>query len=145
MQIILQRAGVPETSKQLFARLMQEDLIPVEALSSVVESYRRVIADAARKNGRANSPLGNKIADALQVLLGRVSERTGEENMRILQAAVRYFVIQNDGVGHDLDSAEGLFDDARIINAVLWFYGRDELQVPVPEPVANRAPPPKKR
>ena len=89
MSQILQMPGVPETSKQLLVRLLQEDLIPVEALKAVVESYRRVIHEAARRNGRANGRLGDQIADALQALLARVNETTGADNLQIIQAAVR--------------------------------------------------------
>lgn len=142
MSQILQIPGVPESSKQLLLRLLQEDLIPVEALASVVESYRKVIRDAARKNGRANYKVGDQIAHALQSLLARVNETTGEANLSIIQAAVRYFVIQNDGSGHDLESEEGLYDDARVVNAVLRYFGRDDLMIQdLPAPPAPRSAP----
>jgi hypothetical protein len=142
MSQILQMPGVPESSKQLLLRLLQEDLIPVEALKSAVESYRKVIRDAARKNGKANAKLGDQIAHALQSLLARVNETTGESNLSIIQAAVRYFVIQNDGSGHDLESEDGLYDDARVVNAVLRYFGRDDLMIrDLPEPRAPRSAP----
>jgi len=133
--------GVPESSKQLLLRLLEEDLLPVNALRAAVESYRRLVHEAARKNGRANAALGDEIARSLQVLLKRVNDTTGAENLHILQAAVRYFVIQNDGSGNDLTSAEGLFDDARVVNAVFHYFGRDDLAVRnLPEPAARHAP-----
>lgn len=142
MSQILQMPGVPETSKQLLVRLLQEDLIPIEALRAVVESYRRVIHEAARRNGRANAPLGDQIADSLQALLARINETTGDDNLQIIQAAVRYFVIQNDGSGHDLESEDGLYDDARVVNAVMHYFGLDGLKIQgLPEPAASRRPP----
>jgi len=142
MSQILQMPGVPETSKQLLVRLLQEDLIPVEALRAVVESYRRVIHEAQRRNGKANGPLGDKIANALQALLVRVNETTGDANLQIIQAAVRYFVIQNDGSGHDLESQDGLNDDARVVNAVMHYFGLDGLKITgLPEPAPTRKPP----
>jgi len=142
MSQILQMPGVPESSKQMLMRLLQEDPIPVPALKAVVESYRRVIHEAARKNGRANTKIGNQIADSLGVLLGRINETTGDDNLRIIQSAVRYFVIQNDATGNDLDSEDGLYDDARVINAVLRYFGRDDLFVKgVPEPASSRGTP----
>jgi len=134
--------GVPETSKQLLVRLLQEDLIPVEALKAVVESYRRVIQEAQRRNGRADGALGDKIAYALQALLARINETTGGDNLQIIQASVRYFVIQNDGSGNDLELEDGLFDDARVVNAVIHYFGLDALKiVGLPQPAANRRPP----
>ncbi len=141
MSHILQMPGVPETSKQLLLRLLQEDLLPVRPLQAVIESYRKVIHDAARKNGKANARLGDQIADALQELLGRINDRTGADNQSIIQAAVRYFVIQNDGTGHDLESHDGLNDDARVVNAVLRYFGRDDLIIKdLPAPAARSAP-----
>jgi len=142
MSQILQMPGVPETSKQLLVRLLQEDLIPVEALKAVVESYRRVIQEAQRRNGRADGALGDKIAYALQALLARINETTGGDNLQIIQASVRYFVIQNDGSGNDLELEDGLFDDARVVNAVIHYFGLDALKiVGLPQPAANRRPP----
>lgn len=137
----LQIPGVPESSKQLMTRLMQEDLLPIEVLQSVIESYRRVIRETARKNGKANVKIGDQIADALQALLKRVNVMTGDENQRIIQAAVRYFVIQNDGNGHDLESATGLVDDAKVANAVMMYFGREDLVIKdLPEPPPKAAP-----
>ena len=142
MSQILQMPGVPESSKQMLLRLLQEDLLPLGALKAVVESYRKVIHDAHRKNGRANFKVGDHIAHALQTMLARVNETTGADNQRILQAAVRYFVIQSDGTGHDLETEDGLHDDARVVNAILHYFGRDDLKVQgIPEPVPARPQP----
>ncbi len=120
---------------------MQEDLLPLEALQSVIESYRKVIHETARKNGKANVKIGDQIANALQSLLLRVNDMTSDENMRIIQAAVRYFVIQNDGNGHDLESATGLVDDARVSNAVMMYFGREDLVIKeLPEPTPKSPP-----
>lgn len=141
MSHILQMPGVPENSKQMLLRLLQEDLIPVHALQAVIESYRKVIHETARKNGRANTRVGDQIADALQALLARINERTGPDNHSIIQAAVRYFVIQNDGTSHDLEAIDGLNDDARVVNAVLRYFGRDDLMIhDLPSAPARGAP-----
>ena len=55
---------------------------------------------------------------------------------------MRYFVIQNDGSGHDLESEDGLYDDARVLNAVLHYFGLDKLKIDVPAPAAARRPAP---
>jgi len=142
MSQILQMPGVPESSKQMLMRLLQEDPIPVAALKAVVESYRRVIQEANKRNGRANFRIGNQIADSLQVLLARINDKTGDDNLRIIQSAVRYFVIQNDATGNDLETEDGLYDDARVINAILRYFGRDDIMVKgVPEPASARGKP----
>ncbi|MCA9513865.1 MAG: hypothetical protein KC635_02880 [Myxococcales bacterium] len=133
MSHILRMPGVPDHSRALLQQLLAEDLIPVEALPHIVESYRRVIHEARKKNPRTNVVMGDMIANSLVALLKKVTPKTGEQNLRIIQAAVRYFVIQNDGVTHDLETEAGFDDDARVVNAVLRFFGRDDLMIDVPE------------
>lgn len=122
-------AGLPEDAKPLMAQLLEEELLPVSVLMRAVESYRQLIREAASQNGKANAHVGDQIADALLALMSRVNAKTGDENLHIIQAAVRYFVIQDDGSGHDLLSRVGLYDDARVVNAVLRYFGRDDLVV----------------
>ena len=144
MSHILRMPGVPEGSREMLKQLLEEDLIPVESLPHIVESYRRVINDAHRRNQRANVKLGNEIADALRGLLRSIDANTGDQNLRIIQAAVRFFVIQDDGAGgHDLASMDGLDDDAAIVNAVMRYFGRDDLMVRgVPDHRTARSVPP---
>lgn len=133
MSHILRMPGVPEHSRVLLQQLLAEDLIPVEALPHIVESYRRVIHEARKTNPRTNTVMGDMIANSLLALLKTVTPKTGEPNLRVIQAAVRYFVIQNDGVTHDLETETGFDDDARVVNAVFRFFGRDDLMIDVPE------------
>jgi len=129
MSHILRMPGVPEHSRNLLKQLLTEALVPVEALAHITESYRKVIHEAHRKNGRANTRVGDAIAHALQSLLRSVTPAAGEANLRIIQAAVRYFVIQDDGTVHDLASEDGLDDDVKVVNAVLRYLGRDDLMI----------------
>ncbi|PIE16029.1 MAG: hypothetical protein CSA66_07795 [Proteobacteria bacterium] len=129
MSHILRMPGVPEHSKLLLKQLLAEDLIPSAAMPHIVESYRRVIHDAHRRGGRANKVIGDKIANALQALLRSIDERTSEQDLHIIQAAVRYFVIQDDGEVNDLATELGLNDDAHLVNAVLRYFGRDDLMI----------------
>lgn len=122
-------SGLPEDAQPLVAQLLEEDLLPVPVLMRAVESYRQVIHRAAAQNGKANAHVGDQIADALLALMSRINAKTGEENLHIIQAAVRYFVIQDDGSVHDLHSRDGLYDDARVVNAVLRYFGRDDLLI----------------
>lgn len=130
MSHFLKMPGISENSRGLLKQLLEEALIPVEALPHVIESYRRVIHDAQRKGRRVNTAVGDQIAAALQGLLKSVGPKTGEDNLRIIQAAVRYFVIQDDGAKHDFATMDGLDDDARVVNAALRFFGLDQLQIP---------------
>ncbi|MFO0749283.1 MAG: hypothetical protein U1F43_27005 [Myxococcota bacterium] len=118
--------GLPESGRPLLWTLLTEPLVPLPALRSIVASYSRVIEGLGRRGQRVNVPLGKAIALALDTILLRVDERTGDGDYRVIQAAVRYFVIENDG-GSDFASNDGLLDDARVVNAMLRWLGRDDL------------------
>ncbi len=126
--------GVTEQVKPLMRKLLHEALVPVAALHTVVRSYQRVIREEAQRGGHVNLAIGEAISEALLALLPHIEARTGTAERHVIQAAVRYFVIENDAMGHDLQHEDGLFDDARIVNAMLRWIGRDDLLVRVPEP-----------
>ncbi len=134
---------VPEAVKPLLRKLMEGDLLSLGVLRAMVESYLRVIRDAARKGRPVNVELGEGIAASLLALIARVDERTTEDDRRLVQAAVRYFVIENDGMGHDLAHEDGLFDDARVVNALMRWCGRDDLMLQMPQLAERRRPPPR--
>jgi uncharacterized membrane protein YkvA (DUF1232 family) len=94
--------GIPDASKELWTKL-------------VVEERR---------------PLGFALADASMKLLTTLKDDTPEERRAAIQAAVRYFVIEDDA-DSDLDSILGLDDDAEVLNAVLKHLGHDDWLVEV--------------
>lgn len=140
MSHFLKLSGLPADAVPLLERLLQEDFLPVDAMANIVESYREVIEEAHARHGLANATIGGAIADAALELLDVLDNRASHDTRRVLQAGIRYFVIENDGNGSDLASVEGLDDDARVMNAVLRYFGRDELFIDVPDrPPARRA------
>jgi len=122
---------LPEAGKPLLSTLMVEPLMPLTALQGIVASYAKIIDDLARKDRRVNSVLGKAIAKVLATVLARVDDRIGDKDYRVIQAAVRYFVVEDDGGGSDFASIDGLVDDARVVNAMLRWLGRDELMLDV--------------
>ncbi len=139
MSHFLKLPGLPPDAVPLLERLLQEDFLPIEALANIVESYREVINEAHARHGIANAEIGGAIADASLDLLDVMDDRASHDTRRVLQAGIRYFVIENDGQGSDLATVEGLDDDARVMNAVLRYFGRDELFIDVPDrPPARR-------
>ena len=132
--------GIPEQAAELFGQLQQEDLLPVSTLRAGVEAYRQSIARQAARGLPANAQLADAIAGSLTILLDRINDLTTEAALRVIQAAVRYFLIQDEGYGGDLASMRGLDDDAHVVNAVLAYYGRPDLRVDVPEPQPAQPP-----
>lgn len=129
--------GLADASKPLLQTLLAERPMPLTALEGIVSGYTRVIEDVAKKNRRVNAELGRAIAGALASVLARVDDRTGDQDYGVIQSAVRYFVVQNDGGGDDFDSLDGFVDDARVVNLMLRWLGRDDLNIVIPERVAR--------
>ncbi len=75
--------------------------------------------------------LARELVATTQRLLGTLDETTPERTRRLVQAAVRYLVVEDDADG-DLDSILGLDDDAEVLNAVLVQLGRAAWTVPIP-------------
>ncbi len=128
---IVELEGIPSAARELWAKLVREPLIPVHQLFAEVRSYQQTIAKRARDDEDIDPKLGKALVDASMRLLGTLKEETPETTRRLVQAAVRYFVIEDDA-DSDLDSILGLDDDAEVINAVLAKLGHKEWLVQVP-------------
>jgi hypothetical protein len=129
--------GIPAASRPLWIRLVDEELMPVHDLFRQVREYHTAISQratwraAGHGGGEIDPTLARALVEASQRLLGTLTEQTPTRTRRLVQAAVRYFLIEDDADA-DLDSILGLDDDADVINAVLRHLGYEDWQVPVP-------------
>jgi uncharacterized membrane protein YkvA (DUF1232 family) len=124
--------GIPEAAKPLWATLCAEELLPVHALFKEVRDYQQTIKQRSQwRDADVDPTLANTLAEASLRLLGTLKEGTPESTRRLVQAAVRYFVIEEDA-DSDLDSILGLDDDAEVLNAVLRKLGHADWQIDVP-------------
>jgi uncharacterized membrane protein YkvA (DUF1232 family) len=125
-------AGIPDASKELWNQLIAEDLKPVHELFTEVHEYQQAIQERSQwTESKIDPTLANALSEATLRLLGTLTERTPETTRRMVQAAVRYFVIEDDADG-DLDSILGLDDDAEVLNAVLTKLGYGDWVVAIP-------------
>jgi uncharacterized membrane protein YkvA (DUF1232 family) len=123
--------GIPDASKELWTRLVVEERRPVHALIKEVKNYQQAIAQRSTvRNADVDPTLGFALADASMKLLTTIKDDTPDERRAAIQAAVRYFVIEDDA-DSDLDSILGLDDDAEVVNAVLKHLGHDDWLVEV--------------
>ncbi len=117
--------ALPPIAKDVFARLLEEPLRPVSELREEVRRYVGVIEQAAQENPYVDDILARDIARVCEGLLDAVTEDTPELALRQIQAAIRYFVTEEDG---DSDLAiGGLDEDAAVANAVACHLGREDL------------------
>ncbi len=123
--------GIPEASMELWTKLLKEAVRPVHELVKEVKSYQQAIAQRSSvRNANVDPTLGNALVDASMKLLTTLKDDTPSERRLAIQAAVRYFVIEDDA-DSDLDSILGLDDDAEVLNAVLKHLGHDDWVVEV--------------
>jgi hypothetical protein len=119
--------GIPPVAREVFERLMVEPLRERDALAREVALYVEVIDNAAVDNPYVDNDLGRDIARVCNGLLEGWSTTLPEHTRRQIQAAVRYFVTEEDG---DSDLViGGLDEDAAVANAVAAHLGRGDLVV----------------
>jgi uncharacterized membrane protein YkvA (DUF1232 family) len=124
--------GIPEAAKPLWTTLCAEELRPVHELFKEVRDYQQTIKQRSQwRDADVDPTLANTLAEASLRLLGTLKDASPESTRRLVQAAVRYFVIEEDA-DSDLDSILGLDDDAEVLNAVLRKLGHADWQIDVP-------------
>ncbi|MBT9585036.1 hypothetical protein IV102_16960 [bacterium] len=102
------------------APLLERDFLLHE-----VSRHTRVIEIMAKKRPLP-LPLAKALSWGLSELLQGQTEHTPEEHRRLIQAAVQYYV-ENDDDDHDLESPTGLDDDAEVFVAVAAALDRQDL------------------
>lgn len=117
--------GIPHESQALFDRLHDAPLVPLAELRAELQAYVTRIAASSAANELLDATLAEAITRCCEGLL-ELSEGADEATQRLVQAAVRYFVVEED-VEPDRDSLWGLDDDAVVCGAVASFLDRDDL------------------
>lgn len=125
-------AAIPSEARALFDELMAEAPRSVEALRGEVTSYMRVVAQAAVHRPHVGTRSAERLSLASYQLLSLLDDSTPPAARRVAQAAVRYFVVEHDGVS-DLDQEGGFDDDVAVMNAALHAFGRGDWTIPVGE------------
>ena len=124
-------AAVPAGARALVADLLAEPGASHEDLLDTVADYLDEISSAAARDGFVDTELGAAIAEVCLELLADLGGGASDRESRLVQVAVRYFVVEDDAEG-DLTSVVGFDDDARVVNAVLRLLGREDLLIEVP-------------
>jgi hypothetical protein len=109
-------AKVPVESRPLVARLLDEPLLPSVVLRGEVDAYLNLYHDAQRGNESLDPEHAEALAARCRRLLDRVGPDAPEAHRRLVQVAVRYFVIEADA--DDDMGIGGLDDDEVVVTAV---------------------------
>lgn len=107
-------------------RLLGEDPLPVEQLRQDLRAHLATVQEAAKINPHLEPRLAHRLVEVCHALLDEAASQGTDDPRRLVQAAVRYFV-EDDDSEHDLTSVVGLVDDAEVCNAVARALGRGDL------------------
>ncbi|MCH9686985.1 MAG: hypothetical protein K0V04_36455 [Deltaproteobacteria bacterium] len=122
--------GIPPEAQALFDELHDAPAKPLADLRAELAEYTAKIAAKEPRNEMLDASVGKGLSQACSAMLDMVEAGADEATRRLVQAAVRYFVVEDD-VEPDLDSLWGLDDDAAVCNAIARHLGRDDLVVAV--------------
>ena len=115
--------AIPTAARPLWDELMQQPLLPVHELYEQLSDYEAELAKRRRsRDPDVDATLARELVVACRRLLDTLSKQTPPHTQHMVQAAVRYFIIEDDAEA-DLDSILGLDDDAEVVNAVLQKLG----------------------
>lgn len=117
---------IPPDSHALFDQLHDAPLASVDELRKELREYIARIGWATKDNELLDMTQAEAIARCCEGLL-ELAEGADEATRRLVQAAVRYFVAEED-VEPDRESMWGLDDDAAVCSAVAVHLGRKDLR-----------------
>jgi hypothetical protein len=125
--------GIPHESQALFDRLYDAPLVPAAELRAELRAYATRMSTTAAANELLDATLCEAITRCCEGLLDMLDpldqhdqRRADEATRRLVQAAVRYFVVEED-VEPDRETLWGLDDDAVVCGAVAHHLGREDL------------------
>lgn len=118
--------GIPADARDLVTTLLGEDLRPLDALRKELDAHLEVIKAAQASNEYVDVSLALRLTTVSRALLDEAESAGTDDARRLAQAAVRYFILDDDGE-NDLTSVHGLVDDAEVCNAVARALGRGDL------------------
>ena len=120
---------LPPEARPLFVRLGNADtLTPPKRLADQVKGYLSLVRATAEDNPWIKIDRVEELVRSLMGLLRDLKRDGPDFNHRAVQAACRYFVVEEDG-DEDMESEDGFDDDIEVLNAVAAALGRDDLVI----------------
>ena len=118
--------ALPQSTSDLLEGLLAEDLIPARELRAQIPTYIDELELSTRKHEFLDIGLAKKVAGQCLGLLDGIDIDTSEETRSLIQAAVRYFILDDDA-DSDKESLIGFDDDARVVELVAREIGREDV------------------
>ncbi len=116
-------AGLPEEARARFLELLEEPATSPERLLQEIDDCLGMIRRIVMEGAPLDVSFIEEVAAEARRLVRGLGPRSSQQERRLVQAAVRYFVLADDAEG-DLVSVIGFDDDARVLQAVAEHLGR---------------------
>ena len=118
--------AVPPAVAAVLRRLLSEPAREVATLREEIRSYVQELRDLNRDVEFLDFDLARQVATRCEALLDGITPASPPEIHRLVQAAVRYF-IENDDEENDIESPIGFDYDAEVVNLVARAIGREDV------------------
>lgn len=119
---------IPQEARPVFDLLLAQPLEPEDELRAKVDEYVEVLRSLREDLERdIDMAQAEALADRSRRLLDSVTPMTSEEDRRLIQTAIRYFLDASDAQ-RDLRPG-GLDDDVEVMNAVVSSLLRTDLLI----------------
>jgi len=109
--------SVDPDAADVIVSYLDDTLVAPEVLAEQTRLYFKEVEARAEGGEKIDIDLVTDLAVRCERLLDEVDDSTPEEHQRLIQAAVRYFVDDEDS-DRDLDSLLGFDDDISVIETV---------------------------
>lgn len=119
-------AGIPEEAQPLFRELLEDEPVDAASLTSLLTEHVADINALSQTENPPNLHKALQLAELCRGLLEEAAKRNDPELSKLVQAAVKYFISNDDG-DPDLLSPHGLDDDEGVCHAVAKHLGRVDL------------------
>lgn len=117
MSLLSEPPGLPESTLENFRRLLAFPLDTPARMLLGVDRHMHNIVQALPEYPNLNEPQAREIVAQLKQLLAYDPANTPELHQQWIQAAARYFFLNDDGA-HDWATRDGFEDDAQVVAAV---------------------------
>lgn len=115
--MLIRVADFPQEARRVFEALLTLELQVPSALQIQVDRHLAELEEAHRRNEFLDVETARELARMSERLLA-LHAVASETDRRLIQAAVLYFVLDQDA-SRDSGSLLGLDDDARVLRAVM--------------------------
>ncbi len=121
-------SGIPPEAQALFDELHDAPAKTIGVLRAELATYVAKIAAKDPDNEMLDAAVAKNLTSLCEALLDMLDQGADETTRRLVQTAVRYFIVEDDAEP-DRDSMWGLDDDVAVCNAIARHLQRDDLLV----------------